>query len=332
MKHLPRPKTEYGGFLPLELNSGREWFARYAPHVQRYNSVKAALLSLIHEQRIQRMFIPAYYCPSTISMLCRAVPKIYYYHINDALLPELPDDAFGSCILLVDYFGVRQKEIRAVASAYTRATVILDNAHSFFAEPLWGPSLYAVYSAKKFFGVPDGAYLVGRNIHGDGECFNSSYEYASYLFLSYENGTNAAYDDKKCTDLVLAQHPGPMSKLAHGLLCNVEYNRVIEQRIANFAHLWDAFSKINQISLSQIVPAYCFPALLYIGGGIKSWLIKNKIYVPTLWKPHPKAPAQNDFERHISENGLFLPIDQRYDVQDMSYITNEILRYLHEHT
>ena len=34
-------KSEYGGYLPLELNSGTEMFERYSKYLKRFNSVKA---------------------------------------------------------------------------------------------------------------------------------------------------------------------------------------------------------------------------------------------------------------------------------------------------
>lgn len=47
MQEIIRTKNEYGGFLPLELNPGNEYFVEYEDMLCRFNSVKAALNYLI---------------------------------------------------------------------------------------------------------------------------------------------------------------------------------------------------------------------------------------------------------------------------------------------
>ena len=47
MTDVIRTKSEYGGFLPLELNPGKEYFAQYDPYLRRFNSVKAGIDYLI---------------------------------------------------------------------------------------------------------------------------------------------------------------------------------------------------------------------------------------------------------------------------------------------
>ena len=323
---ISRSKPEYGGFLPLELNEKQEFFEDYKANLRRFNSIKAALYFLIGSLRVKKIYIPYYYCPTTIRAIKNTGIDVIFYHITPDLLPEpLPDDP-DIAVLLVNYFGVITEDLNRLASGYHNAVVVIDNAHSFFSAPVMRERLYQVYSAKKFFGVPDGAYLIGKEITYEDSVMGNSYEYADYLLLTYESGTNAAYKLKKSADRLIEEHPGNMSALAYGLLRNVDYDSVRKKRIGNFNVLYDKLGAINELSFSSGGAAYLYPFLLQgFGWKLKKKLVNEKIYVPTLWNGEDLMNCGNDFELTMSNDAVFLPIDQRYDQKDMEYISDCLL-------
>lgn len=67
-----RTRQEYGGFLPLELNPGKEWFDGYQDNLRRFNSVKATIVHAICLTDIQEIYVPYYYCPSTTEAIKKA--------------------------------------------------------------------------------------------------------------------------------------------------------------------------------------------------------------------------------------------------------------------
>ena len=149
-----------------------------------------------------------------------------------------------------------------------------------------------------------------------------SYEYADYLLLAYESGTNAAYQKKKQADQTIAESPGNMSRLALGLLRNVDYRSVSEKRESNYLALHQKLEQINELALPDKCAGYLYPLLLpEAGSSLKLQLVSNRIYVPTLWSGDDLLRNGNQFELSISENGVFLPIDQRYSPDDMAYIS-----------
>lgn len=319
----------YGGFLPLELNPGIERFAFWEKDLQRFNTVKAALDSVIRHLNCPLIRVPYYYCPSTLEAIRRTGAEVRLYHIDDELMPvDLPDEA-GSAIMLVNFFGVMEDRIAELARRFEKATVIVDNAHAFFADPLSPETTFNVYSAKKFFGVPDGAYLIGPQ-HKDDELPPAcGADYAGFLLTSYEQGTNAAYQEKKRVDDLLSASYGGMSALACGLLKNVDYDRVRKARAENFAVMKETFAAINALALPADCPAYLFP--LYLPGrgeALKKSLIGEKIYAPTLWNGPDLLSNGTSFELSLAKDTVFLPIDQRYERQDMSHIINRVKEYL----
>lgn len=325
MKDFIRTKAEYGGFLPLELNPGKEYFADYEQWLGRFNSVKAALSFLIGRLGQAKIYIPYYYCPSTTNAVRNMGKEVCFYHIDGELMPVDVPDEDGSMVLLVDYFGVCTDRIVQFAHNFKNAEVILDRAHSFFSDPIIGEHIHNVYSAKKFFGIPDGAYLISKAILPDLESAVSAHDYSKYLIMAYEEGTNAAYPMKKDVDKRLADHYGSISKLSIGLLQNVDYDRVKKSRIENYRILYEALKDINELALPEFCPSYQFPLLISEKGKeLKKMLIEKHIFVPTLWAGKDLQEHGNSFELGMMDNTIFLPVDQRYDADDMKYLISSV--------
>lgn len=321
--------VEYGGFQPLELNPGREYFHQYEKCLSRFNSVKAALVYLLSRLHPKHIWLPYYYCPSTIEAIRKTGIDILFYHIDTKMLPvDLPDN-IDTAVLLVNYFGVMDEQIEKLSGQYKKAEVIVDQAHAFFAKPIIQSHIYNVYSARKFFGVPDGAYLVSLDIQQVKKDFSISNSYAQYLLSAFEQGTNTAYHMKKDADLIISRHYNSMSLLAQGLLKNTNYNRVKKIRKKNYSLLYNMLKENNELKISSDMAAYLFPFLPREGGEIiKNKMVDQRIYVPTLWNGNDLREAGNQFEKNMAENAVFLPIDQRYNSVDMNYIGNMIFRVL----
>lgn len=61
---------------------------------------------------------------------------------------------------------------------------------------------------------------------------------------------------------------------------------------------------------------------------MRTYLIKNKIYVPQWWKWVLSDLAAGEFEQKLSAYLYPLPIDQRYTVQDMDDIAQIVMKGL----
>lgn len=321
MEGIKRPKAEYGGFLPLELNPGEEYFAQYEDYLFRFNSVKAALDALIRELDIEEIFIPYYYCPSTTEAIRETGVSITFYHISDDLMPNEVPDNDNTAVILVDYFGVLGDSVTNLAKSFKNAEIIIDRAHAFYEDPVIHEHIHNVYSAKKFFGIPDGAYIVTKTSLTIETEESAAFEYAGYLINAYEKGTDSAYHMKKDADKFLKYHYHSMSALSLGLLKNADYERVRDRRKQNYRVLYDLLNNINELDIPQECPAYLFPLLISgKGNEIKKRLVNEKIFVPTLWAGDDLIANGNEFELRMKDDTIFLPIDQRYDRDDMKYI------------
>lgn len=328
IKH-ERKKIEYGGFLPLELNPGVEYFARFEDYLFRFNTVKSSLHKIINALGCSRIYIPYYYCPSTTDFLQNENVCVCFYHINEELLPVNVPDEQDSIVLLVDYFGVCGERVKEYSSRFKNAEVVIDFAHDFFEKPILNNHRHNIYSAKKFFGVPDGSYLVSMDIEPDSEALSYASSYSEYLIKTYEEGTNSAYTMKAGVDDYLASNFTRMSCLTVGLLQNVDYSRVKKQREANYKLMKEAFVGIDELLIPDCNAAYQFPLLVRKKGRrIKKELIESKIYVSTLWSGDNLKEHGNEFELRMTNDCVFLPMDQRYDSDDIQYIIETVFEFL----
>ena len=62
---------------------------------------------------------------------------------------------------------------------------------------------------------------------------------------------------------------------------------------------------------------------------LKEYLLKDKIYFATYWENVDKwIKDKQIFEIHLYENLIPLPIDQRYNIDDMQFVIEKICEYL----
>ena len=124
-----------------------------------------------------------------------------------------------------------------------------------------------------------------------------------------------------------------MSKLTHNLLRAVDYPRVREQRTENFAFLHQQLKERNVLNLPPAISgAYAYPFWFnedkISGKEIRRKLIEKRIYIPTLWPEVCSLAEASSLERQMTENILPLPVDQRYDREDMKAVLECLLEIL----
>ena len=144
------------------------------------NTARNALKYVIRAFNIKELYMPFYICPSIRITALKENCSVKFYHIDKFFKPvcKFPDYAF---ILYPDYFGICSKNVDELTKKYPN--LIIDNAHSFFAEP---KGIASFNSLRKFFPcLRDGSFLYTTttahiNINKD----DYIYEYKE---LSFEN-------------------------------------------------------------------------------------------------------------------------------------------------
>ncbi|MDD5929239.1 MAG: hypothetical protein PUC37_05475 [Spirochaetales bacterium] len=238
-------EKEYGGFLPLELNlssrNPKGYYDKY--NLLAFNTVKAAIPLIKDDIKSEIIYVPYYLCPNVISELKKNFSKVHFYNINNDLLPVL-DNLEGKNIYIVNYFGIMDKKIKRYVYTNKKITFIIDNAHSFYCKPIIRSNVYNLYSCKKFFGVPDGGYLISSKINNSPYKTSFSSPISNYLIKSLEEGTNSCYNEKKEVDKFLNSNYTGLSVFSKKILEMIDYKKIKRIRHRNFKIYQKAFKKI----------------------------------------------------------------------------------------
>lgn len=310
---------EIGGYFELEKLDSNEYYK----DLISVNCGRNALLYILKSKRINKIYIPYYLCNS-ISLVCANNKFSFeYYNVDNNFLPilkkEFKDNEY---LYIVNYFGqLSDQTILELKLKYKN--IIIDNVQAFFQKPILG--IDTIYSCRKFFGVPDGAYLFSTTLLNEELCISTSSNKMKHILGRFEGDAFDYYDYYKENDNSFRYEPLMyMSKITHNILGAINYDYVISKRNNNYSFLNTALSMSNKIEF--VFPNGPFAYPLYIENGIevRKIMAKKHIYIPTLWPDVLTNLQQDSIEYKYAANILPLPCDQRYTVDEMKYLVEEL--------
>lgn len=311
---------EIGGYLEFETFYGPE----YHIGAIRLNSGRNCLAYLIEARKIQNIALPYLICSSVIDICKKYNVKIEFYHISEDFRPVLKenfsDDLF---VYVVNYYGQLSNEyIQQLAGEYRN--IIIDNAQAFFQNPV--PGIDTLYTCRKFFGVPDGAYLYTDAILEYTLQQDVSYHRMQHLLGRFEENASSHYEEFKRNENVIEQIPlRVMSKLTVNILKAIDYSRVKGVREANFNYLNEAIGDKNELKLHNPVGSFSFPFYFNEGDKLRQKLQEDGMYIPRLWPNVLIDCRKESLEYQLALNILPLSCDQRYSIQNLSIVVNRIV-------
>lgn len=309
-----------GGYFELELPYHEE----YHSDAIALNTGRNCLEYILRVREYNHVYLPYYTCDAIIEPFKKLGVSYSFYKINiEFELTALPVLNEGESLLYINYFGLKQEYASYLASIYGNQ-LIVDNTQAFFAKPILGIDTF--YSCRKFFGVPDGAYLYcdkELNIKLD---YDVSWERASYLLKRIDVSAEAAYQDFCSHEKMLSNCPiKKMSLLTSRIIESIDYDSVLKKRRSNyqfFAKCLDAFNGISfQLSEDAVPMVYPF---FTKDTDLREKMIKNKIYVAKYWPTVLELRAKDTIEYCLTQNLLPIPIDQRYGIGDIKKIIKSI--------
>lgn len=314
---------EIGGYFELEELIKNEYYK----NLIALNTGRNALYYVLKARNIKKLYIPYYLCDSISNMLNRYKFNYDYYNINYDFTPSFSKKlSYDEYLYIVNYYGFLDEErIISLKEKYDR--IILDNTHSFFQSPI--KNIDTIYSCRKFFGVPDGAYLSTNVKLNEKIEIDESKDRMKHLLGRYEGKASDYYDkfqmnEKKLESLSLKY----MSKLTHNILGAIDYKEIIKKRNENFNYLHTWLKPINKLTFKIPNGPFTYPLYLKNGSEVRKTLIKNNVYIPILWPNVLQNTPENSLEYDLAKNILPLPIDQRYDIEDMEIILKELNKCL----
>lgn len=307
-----------GGYFSLELPRYEE----YHKDALRLNTGRNCLEYILRCRKYRKVYLPYYTCEVVIEPFDKTGTEFAFYHIDINL--EIKDDIElrdDEALLYTNYFGLKQRYVEKLAVQYGQQ-LIVDNTQAFYAKPILGIDTF--YTCRKFFGVPDGAYLYTDKILDTEFEQDCSWSRFSFLTKRIDMGPEAGYGDfQEMEDKLIGQPIKLMSKLTQRLMQAIDYEAVAIQRRNNYLMLLNSLEKSNKLNLrleDDAVPMV-YPYMMD-KEGLRKQLIQNKIFVARYWPNVLEWTESSDFEHSLVSRLLPIPCDQRYSEKDMRNVIN----------
>ena len=290
------------------------------------NSARNGLAYLIEAKKIREIALPKFLCASVGEICNKYGVQVHYYTIGKDFLPDGLNLENGECLYLVNYYGqIDNQKIEEIKKSHDK--LIVDNVQAYFQMPVQNTD--TIYTCRKFFGVPDGAFLytdipISRTLEQD-----RSAKRMTHLLGRFEESGSEYYAAYAENESIFESLPlRTMSKITENLLRGIDYQGAKAVRERNFIFLDKVFSSLNKLSLKIPEGAFMYP--LYVPDGVKmrKELQNRKIYIPTLWPDVFDLCAETEWEYDMARNILPLPCDQRYNMDAMEFLVKEVLNCL----
>jgi hypothetical protein len=312
---------EIGSFLELDLRNSGEYYVG-DDNTARLNSGRSGIFHALRLMNCNIIYLPTYLCPDVRPFLEKESIRVKPYNISDEFEPLIDNNERDTSILIVNYFGLFSvHKLLLIRERFNN--VIIDNCSAFFMQSL--TDCFNIYSCRKFFGVPDGCYVVGPEA-GSKVCdyhqdFSSNT--SAYLLMRIEKGCSATYEERmKNEDRLNSSGVLKMSVLTRALMYSLDYEFIKNKRKENFKYacsLYKSFNLINpeRFSNEEVVPMF-YP-LVVRDEKLVEKLKVNGIYTGRRWSHVINEVKSDSFEALLSAYMVPIPIDQRYGAKELDY-------------
>ena len=167
--------SSIGGYLELELPTGDE----YHKDALQLNTGRNAFEYILRAKKYKKVYLPFYTCDVMLEPIFKLNLEYEFYSIDPSFTPIFDYKSIKENEVLVynNYFGICNIQTKEVASICKN--LIIDNAQAFYSKPIKGVDTF--YSPRKFFGLPDGAYLYTDTLLDHNIKKDISYERCEHL-------------------------------------------------------------------------------------------------------------------------------------------------------
>jgi hypothetical protein len=276
----------------------------------------------------RRVLLPFYVCDAVLEPITTLGLSYRFYGLARDLDPlEGLRCGSGEVALYVNYFGLKGATARRL-SGRLKSALIVDDTQAFYERGY--PGSWSFNSARKFFGVPDGAYLYSPRRLPPPVTRNEAPSW-DHLIGRLSDRLADAFKSFQASEAAITSEMRGISVAAERLLAGIDYGGIAARRRENFLAYEANLGGVNgrQLPLPADAIPLCYPFLPPLPVS-RAALAEQNIYTPTYWHEcEARDPTGFSWERHLSGRLLALPVDQRYDLQDVARVV-KVVRELME--
>jgi len=327
----------------ISVNGSGAWPTFGKAHALRCDTGRSALKLALADWRgrggaAARVWLPSYVCPSVneaVSQLGLRV-EVYGDRPGSASWSRAPQPEDGDLVLLVHYFGVLNRPALAWLAGFPARhwSVLEDCVQAPYTEGAGLSGDYAITSLRKWWPAPDGALVCANHALIDAALLPPNEAFVSQRCAAKLLRGQGGDEATQLAWVAGSEHlleqavPRETSWLSLLLLAGVDTATAIARRRAN----WRALAA-GLASSGAVVPLFAgladgetplvFPVLLAdeTRDPLRRFLIGRRIYCPIHWQLSQNEASE---DHALARRILSLPIDQRYDARDMSFLLSHI--------
>lgn len=298
---------------------------------------------------------PAYCCWSMTAPFEFSGWTIVYYRLNEDLtidedyLKILLRGYKADAIMTMNFYGSASTNsaIAIVKEFNEKITVIEDFSHcTFCLDQIFNEQVdFYVSSIRKTVGVCDGSIILSKKTTNKAYIGSAAPDFGQLRLGAQQQKGRYAFtkslDDKdiflselrqgeQMIDKLDGVHP--ISELAIKQIESVNGEEITFARRENMKHLWKLLNgKVKMIpglERSFNGAPFSLPILIVDRDTVQKKLAQNGVYAPVLWPANEQARIVCKVSAYVADHMLSLPIDQRYnydDIEDIAKIVLEIV-------
>lgn len=323
----------------LYLRSGREALL-YVATLTKQTGIESIIL------------FPAYCCWSMIAPFEKAGWKIIYYRLNEDLtvdvdyLKDLLTEHHPHAVLVMNFYGSASTDdaVKAIKEYHQNCLVIEDFSHCTFSiKQIFNQDVdYYVSSIRKSIGVCDGAVVISHHTLNDdmvekGDIalsnlrFHGQHLKGQYAFSKNNEDKNVFLKEIREGEGILNDFEKifPITEMAQMMLKTINSESIVYARRENFNHLYgllkDKVDMPKGIERASEGAPFSLPILIDNRDNLQGVLAQKGLYAPVLWPLCDEARDVCHVSAKMADEMLSIPIDQRYDYDDIEDIAKIIL-------
>jgi len=329
-----------------------------------YDSGRSALNEILSDKIIKqkKFLLPIFSCESVIKPFIDNEVTVGFYDIEinfeinfDSIKNKVISGNFNA-ILIIDYFGIVNNSVIVDKLKDIDLFVIEDISHisiiPIILEKYSTKSDIIFGSLRKTLPVADGGVILKNdNYHfsdfptmetehsllkAGSKLLRELYKFTDNenlklesTFLELSKNAEILLDNAKPNDIY------GISKLSMNNVSKINDNRIYQARRSNYSTLYNLFLENNlgyllcpniDISNDIALLPYFFP--IYIPNNkqieVRNTLLSKNIFAAIIWQLNIQDKKLFPNSTYISNNILCLPIDQRYNQNQMIYLFNNL--------
>lgn len=347
---------EYGSehpavLLPDEYFKSLESLGRNIMYLRSGREALLLAALSISDKKEKIILFPSYCCWSMSAPFEKSGWNLIYYRLNEDLtvdidyLAHLLNTVDADAILTMNFYGSACTDNAVLLAKAKNIKVIEDFSHCTFSlKKIFNPNIDVyVSSIRKSIGVCDGAILLSKKVMNNDFIQKEQSEFCErryiaqtekerYAFSKDAEKKNYFLSELRECECILNEFTAvrPISRKSMQMISLINGKEIAYARRENMRHLINLLVGkvriLHGVERSLDGAPFSLPIIVENRDEVQRKLAQLGVYAPVLWPICKEAAQICEVSKMMGEQMLSIPIDQRYDWDDMEDIAAKIIR------